>query len=331
MDDELRGDGIAVRVAPNGGRRRDKVATVKTWMDELRPDVVHGFMKRASSLAVLARGARRRPVVVGSDLSTATYGKRNFTLFSSLLMFKFADVITTQTELNRRNLERLAPWLRGKTAVIRNGLEVDRFSAAPFDPAPRPFRFASVGSVYGVKNPVRAVEAVALLVKRGRRDFKLDWYGRLGLGGDEHPSEAYRTCQQLIDRNELHDLVTFHGETTDIASAYQRSHALIHPSVQEGFPNAVAEGMASALPIAVSRVSDLPLAVQEADNGVVFDEKRPESIATAMETLMDLPPQGREAMGRRSRALAKRWFGLERFIDAYEDLYGTLLARRRAG
>jgi glycosyltransferase involved in cell wall biosynthesis len=87
-------------------------------------------------------------------------------------------------------------------------------------------------------------------------------------------------------------------------------------------------GMACGLPIVVSRVSDLPLVVQEARNGFVFDERVVGAIADAMERMMATPESERRAMGTRSRTLAVAWFGLERFIDDFEHLYHRICRGR---
>jgi len=324
LDDELRHAGIHVR---NGaGSRGSKVATLRSWMSAYEPDIVHCSMKRASSLSVLARGIRRRPIIIGSDLSTATYGRRDLTLWVSLFLFAFTQRVVTQTKLNQHSLHRLAPWLRGKTNVIRNGLDLRDFVPANDFPPEAPFRFASVGTVYAIKNPLRMIEAVALLVERGRRNFVLDWYGRLGLAGDDQPSECYMQCMQKVKELGLEPYVCFHGERAQISEAYRSAHALIHPSVQEGFPNAVVEGMASGLPVLVSRVSDLPLVVSEARNGKVFDENKPGAIADAMEWMLVQSVEAKKAMGQRSRKLSQAWFGLDRFLDEYQRLYRDLLA-----
>ena len=323
LDDELRTQGIVVR-NESAGSQWAKVKLIRTWMAAFKPNLIHGFMKRASSLAVLARGFSRRPIVIGSDLSTATYGKRDFTLWSSLVLFAFAQCISTQTELNRQSLQRLAPWLRRRVRVVRNGLDLSRFTPLAGTRTPGPLRFVCVGSVYAVKNPLRVVQAVVLLKQTGV-NVRLDWFGRLGLGGDSAPSEDYQACQALIEREGLKEHICFHGECIDILEAYQSADVLIHASVQEGFPNAVVEGMACGLPVVVSRVSDLPLAVREANNGFVFDEREPREIAAAMRRIMDLPEAERTAMGRRSRELAERWFGLDRFVDEYQALYLELL------
>lgn len=329
LDDEFRAAGVAV-AAERRETRRGKAGLVRDWLRETRPEVVHAVMKRASSLTVMARWPRRRPPVVASDMSTATYRSRAPVLLGSLVAFAWADRVVTQTELNRANLERLAPWLRGKTVVVRNGLDTERF--APVERMPRathdPFVFCAVGTVYAVKNPLRVIDAAAELRRRGNERFRIDWYGRLGLGQGTAASDGARAVAYARDRG-VADLVAFLGDTPDIERAYQRSDALLHASVQEGFPNVVAEGMACGLPIAVSRVADLPQVVAEAENGFVFDETDPMAIADTMERLMHTPPDELDAMGMRSRELAVRWFRSERFLDDAEALYQGLLAPLR--
>ena len=327
LDESLRREGIIVR---NGSRRSvlAKVITVRRWMNDFPPDVVHAFMKRASTLVALARLGRPRAAFIGSDLSTATYGRRKPSLWISLLFFRFADVIATQTELNRCSLETLAPWLRGRTRVVRNGLDMERFQPASGRANDGTFRFCAVGTVYGVKNPVGVVRAVAELRRRGIESVRVDWYGRLGLKGDAEPSAEYHGAKREAKALGASESVIFHGETANVAEVYRSADALVHASVQEGFPNAVVEAMACGLPVVVSRVSDLPLVVQEARNGFVFDETDPVAIADAMQQMMETPAEERVAMGARSRELAVRWFGLERFVHEYEQLYRELLARR---
>lgn len=331
LDDEFRAAGVAV-AAERRETRRGKVGLVRDWLRETQPDVVHAVMKRASSLTVMARWPRQRPPMVASDMSTATYRARAPVLMGSLVAFAWADRVVTQTELNRANLERLAPWLRGKTVVVRNGLDTERF--APVERMPHatddPFVFCVVGTVYAVKNPLRVIDAAAELRRRGVEHFRVDWYGRLGLGQGAAANDGAQAMAYARERG-VADLVAFLGDTPDIERAYQRSDALLHASVQEGFPNVVAEGMACGLPIAVSRVADLPQVVAEAENGFVFDETDPLAIADTMERLLRTPPAELVEMGLRSRELAVRWFRSERFLDDAEALYeGLLTPRRRA-
>lgn len=325
LDEAFRAAGVTV-VAERRATRGGKVGAVRAWLRSTRPDVVHAVMKRASSVTVMARWPRRAPPVIASDMSTATYRSRAPVLLGSLVAFAWADRVVTQTDLNRASLERLAPWLRGKTVVVRNGLDTERFAPArrpPPEPGD-PFVFCVVGTVYAVKNPLRVIEAAAELRRRGEERFRVDWFGRLGLGTGAAATDGERARAYARERG-VAEHVVFHGDTPDIERAYRGADALLHASIQEGFPNAVAEGMACGLPIAVSRVSDLPQIVAEARNGFVFDETDPTAIADAMAQLMHTAAEERAGMGARSRELAVRWFRFERFLDDAEALYGALL------
>lgn len=325
FDARAEAGGVAVRTG-EGGSKLAKVRAIREWMSGFRPDVVHGFMKRASSLGILASLPARRCGLVASDLSTATYSRHKPSLWASLLLFGLADRVATQTEANRRSIGLLAPWLRGRTVVVRNGVDTDRFSPSGEAARHHPFRFLCVGTVYRLKNPVRVVEAARLLRERGIA-FTVDWVGNPGQRGSE--SEEYRAATALVETHGLHDTVRFVGCTDRVEDHYRSHDALLHVSIQDGIPNAVVEGMACGLPLVVSRVSDLPLIVAEGRNGFVCDERAPASIADAMRRMVEIGEAERREMAARSRRLAVSWFGSERFTQEYEHMYRNIRARRR--
>lgn len=330
LDDELRDQGVTVRTA-GGGRRWAKRRAVRGWLRAFDPDVVHGIMKRASSLALLARVPNRHPPVLASDMSTATYGRHKPVFWASLAVFGLADLVVTQTELNRRNLERSARWLRGKTVVVRNGVDVERFTHGERSQDEREavFRFCVVGTVYAVKNPEGVIRAAARLRDQGVSGFEVHWYGRFTMAGDGvagdgvagEPNPAVALAREL----RIEDVVRFHGEIPDVERAYQSADALLHASIQEGFPNAVVEGMACGLPVVVSDVSDLPLVVDTARNGFVFPARDANAMADAMRRMLETPVSERRDMAGRSRDLAVRWFALDRFVREFETVYQDMM------
>ena len=333
FDDDLRRASVRVTVGRRPRSRLTKLRTVRQWLSTNEFDVVHAILERAASLTVVARQPRRKPPVVVTDISTATYPTSTVLQWTTLLTYAGADRVVTENDVNRANLERLAPWLRGKVRLVRNGLDLDRFApavdGARLGEAEATFVFCVVGTLYAPKNPFGVIDAVAELEHRGHTNFRVDWYGRLGLGGDTPEVEriiAYANERHVADR------LVFHGDVSDIAQVYRKSDALLHVALREGFPNAVTEGTASGLPMVVSDVSDLPLLIEEAENGYLVDATDPVSIANGMERMLSTPRATRADMGRRSRELAMRWFAMQRYIDDYEALYAELndAARSRA-
>jgi glycosyltransferase involved in cell wall biosynthesis len=324
LDDELETKGVRVRTVLANGRIA-KIRAARSWLRGFRPAVVHGVMKRASSVVLLSRVGVRGVRVVATDMSTATFKPNSVPLRASLLLFGTADRVVTQTDVNKASLTSLAPWLGSKTMVIRNGVDTERFAPAPRTaPSDAPFRFCVVGTVYAAKNPTAVVRAVDELLRRGSRSFRVDWFGRLSLDPEAAERREYNPAVRLSEELGLGEHICFHGQTAAVEEVLRESDALLHAAVQEGFPNAVAEAMACGLPLVVSRVSDLPAVVREARNGFVFDESDPKAIADAMERMMALEETERQRMGDRSRELAIRWFGIERFVDDFEALYRDL-------
>lgn len=80
----------------------------------------------------------------------------------ALVLFHLADCVVTQTVMNRNSLCRLAPILRTKLRIIRNGVGDTRFSPIAKS-GEKVFRFICVGTVSEVKNPVRLVQALRIL------------------------------------------------------------------------------------------------------------------------------------------------------------------------
>ena len=162
FDDYVESNGVEL-IKMDGGSKLDKLKNIRQWVRSFQPEVMHGFMKRASSLAILSNLPKRSIPVVASDFSTATYAAYKPSLWLSLLLFGFADAVVTQTNMNRDSLQRLAPFLKNKLHIVRNGVNLDRFNQDDSQTRGTLFKFLCVGSVYGVKNPVNMTKAVKLL------------------------------------------------------------------------------------------------------------------------------------------------------------------------
>jgi glycosyltransferase involved in cell wall biosynthesis len=230
--------------------------------------------------------------------------------------------------MNRNSLYRLAPTLKDKLVVIRNGVDDQHFCSAQKSVG-EVFRFLCVSTVSEVKNPVRVVQALRILRQQTDRPFVFDWVGQYRGHSNGEPIKAYSQARQLVDEYGLQELISFKGLSQSILDDYRNADALVHVSVQDGIPNAVVEGMACGLPIVVSRVSDLPRIVAAGNNGITCNAFDPADIARAMKTMLESEISDRQTMGSRSRKLASEWFGNQRFITEYEILYQRIVETRK--
>ena len=104
------------------------------------------------------------------------------------------------------------------------------------------------------------------------------------------------------------DIVEFHPPTSDVVSVYRNSDIFILPSIYEGFPNVLCEAMSCGLPVLASNVCDNPNIVADGENGLLFNPLSIDDMAEAISSMLTLPRQKLEEMGKKSRRIASWTF-----------------------
>lgn len=125
--------------------------------------------------------------------------------------------------------------------------------------------FVFVGTLSNGKQPLYAIQLIEQLFKNGN-DVQLMIYGE---GNERAGLENY------IVENKLEEIVKLMGNQNQeaIKKAYLENHFVVLPSLSEGWPKVVAEGMFwGCLPIA-SRVSCVPNMLGNGDRGLLIDFK----------------------------------------------------------
>jgi glycosyltransferase involved in cell wall biosynthesis len=113
---------------------------------------------------------------------------------------------------------------------------------------------------------------------------------------------------------------------------YRCADVFVLPAVHDpqgnvdGLPNVILEAMASGLPVVASRISGIPLAINEGREGLLVPEQDPAALREALERLLR-DPEGARRMGEqgRHRAIASlSWDAVAaRYRDAYELALGA--------
>ena len=125
--------------------------------------------------------------------------------------------------------------------------------------------FLFVGTLANGKQPLYAIQLVEQLKKKGN-NVQLTLYGD---GKERAMLENY------ISENKLMEIVFLQGNQNQeiIKTAYCENHFVVLPSLSEGWPKAVAEGMFwGCLPIA-SKVSCVPSMLENDKRGLLLDLK----------------------------------------------------------
>lgn len=198
--------------------------------------------------------------------------------------------------------------------VVPNGVTLPQL--APHHPT-NPIRTALfVGRIHPVKGLQHLVEAWGMVRPPG-------W--QLVIAGPDEGGHR-RELERLIAQQDVADMVTFTGPVADSDkwNLYRSAELFVLPSLSENFGVAVAEALASGVPVIATRASpwgDLPI---HGCGWWVATGTAP--LASALRVATAVRREGLRVMGRRGRTLVANHYTWEsaaaRMISAYQWLLG---------
>ncbi|MBT8208411.1 MAG: glycosyltransferase family 4 protein, partial [Acidimicrobiia bacterium] len=159
-----------------------------------------------------------------------------------------------------------------------------------------------VGSIEPNKQPHLLVEAVAALKAGGHVCHLL-------LVGHQRSERYSQHLVQLSEDHDLTQLVTMLPHTDVIHKYLRAADVLALPSLSEGMPAAVVEGMASGLPIVGTRISGIEDLIRDGVNGA-FVQPTVASVADALKAYIR-DPELAKSHGQAGRDLAAARYGAD--------------------
>lgn len=162
-----------------------------------------------------------------------------------------------------------------------------------------------------LKNQAVLIKAFSLIAK-DFPDWELHLYGR-------HHKTYGPHCVSLAESAGLQDQIKFFDFTNDLASVYRRASILAYPSLLEGFPLAMLEGMCFNLPVvavdALPAVQDMVLHEQ---TGLITGNT-PSALAEALRRLMS-DDVYRTTLGAQARAHCVEHYSRGKILDKWDAL-----------
>ncbi|MDB5572536.1 MAG: putative glycosyltransferase [Hyphomicrobiales bacterium] len=119
--------------------------------------------------------------------------------------------------------------------------------------------------------------------------------------------------------------VTFHGVARDMRPVWRDTGLLLMTSRAEGMPMAALEAFSASVPIACSRVGDLPGLVQENANGWTFDVADQDGAERALANWLSAIAQPHEELRTAAWRRAQDFSvaaGLDKLISVYDSAAG---------
>lgn len=256
------------------GRIVSRIWSIRQAVRTCAPDVVLSFMDTMNVAALVGCFHLDVPVVVSerNDPALHRIGRAKELLRDRV--YHLAHTVVAQTE---RVAHYFMPRLQGKLCIIPNS--VPRFTKCA-----RPDQPDAEGRL--------RIVAVGRLEPHKRLDHLIRAFARIA---QEHPNWDLHIIGEGRQRGQLENLVRLHrlggrvkmpGVINDVARYLCACHLMAFPSRYEGFPNALAEGLALGLPaIGLRGVSGVEELIVDGKTGLLIDEGE-EALAAALLALM---------------------------------------------
>lgn len=211
-----------------------------------------------------------------------------------------------------------------KVGIIYNGVEVSRFaSAAPANwtrkaggDGEAALVLITVANLIPYKGHADLFAALAIAAGRLPKPWRLLCVGR---------DDGYgQTLQDEVRRLGIEENVRFLGQQGAIASLLKAADIGLLCSHQEGFSNAILEGMAAGLPMIVTDVGGNSEAIDDSLTGLLVPPRDPVALSNALLKLAQ-DPAARRRLGEAAQARAESEFDIDRCVDRYHQLYRGLI------
>jgi glycosyltransferase involved in cell wall biosynthesis len=315
----LQGMGLAVTELPSRNTGPREVWELLRVLRAIRADAVVVDTPRDVRLAAWATLARQVGIIYRYNLN---YRPPRNDLMDRAYLRRVSACIY-QSRWIRDDAAR-APWLRRiPHFLIPNGYDLDRY-------APRPEEGRAFRQRYGIAPDVRVVLTSAKLTRNKGHEIAIAALGRLHAEG---VPLVYLICGDGGREAELQTLArsarlpaVFTGllESDELVAALAAADVVVHPSLNEIFPNAVGEAMACGRPVIAADAGGTAELVGIDGAGVLVPPGNADTLAGAVRELLD-DPERRRRLGEAARQRIESEFPLARMIDRYEAALNAVI------
>lgn len=296
-------------------------------VQEIKPDVIH-IQCHYIIGRVLARVGQKRGIRVVATNHVMPENITPFLPFPQPVIDLFekiswkdmrqvlgrAAVVTTPTQIGADAMESAGKFSR-PVLPVSNGIESSDYELAPGEqiqktPGERIIFFA--GRLAEEKHIDLLIRALALLPERHQQTV-------LEVAGS---GELLEELQGLAASLGVASRVRFLGYVSDeqLREGYLRADIFCQPGTAELQSLVTLEAMSASKPVVLANALALPHLVQEGVNGYLFEPGQAQDLADKLTTLLDLPAQELEQMGRASRQLVER-HAAQKTWETFESLY----------
>lgn len=284
-------------------------------------DIVHAHGIEGLGFAIHRRVFRDIKFVNGLYAGTVNRFPWNMrSVFDAYCFFacKWADMVTTNSEHAKSRIHNAYDIASSTIRVMYIG------ASGSFLATDAPQRSANHFSLLfcGYLGGPRQVKGVDILLRSMPAILAAHQATLCIVGTGEHIDRYKTMCVDLGIQGQVRFLGFI--EHSKLPRCFSNADLFVLPSRSESMPVAVAEAMASALPVVSTTVGGIPELVEDGQTGVLVPPNDPVSLARAINALLDDPERMR-AMGARGRERVKEYFTWDKVAERVLGFYQEIL------
>lgn len=290
---------------------------------KMRPDIIHYFLPTAYVVGGISAffTGQKKQVMSRRSLNYYQNERRWMAVLEKWLHKRMNLVLGNSARVIQQLAEENIP--HEKLRLIYNGVDLQRFPKKvnkllvrlQFNLPQDALILMVVANLFPYKGHLDLLEALGQIKNNMPANWRLICVGR--------DAGMLPALKQKSEKLGLVENILWLGQRRDIPDLLSAADIGLLCSHEEGFSNAIIEGMAAGLPMVVTDVGGNVEAVIHDDTGLVVPPQRPEALASAILKL--LSDEGlRKRMGARGCARIKEHFSLESCVNVYEKMYESI-------
>ncbi len=297
------------------------IKTLVSLFKKSNNTIIHFFLPEAYVLGMFsAKLANFKGPTIMSRRSMRDYQiRRPILAWCEKLLRNSTSFVTGNSQAVIHQLEE-EHILKEKLKLIYNGINLEPYRVA--------VNRSEIRKILNIQDEALVLIMVCNLIPyKGHSDLlkalsivknklPIGWH-LLCVGRDNGIGESLKQEAKVLNIGEQ---VVWLGSRFDVANLQSASDIGILCSHEEGFSNAVLEGMAAGLPMVVTDVGGNKEAVLDEENGYVVQAKDPQGLAEAILKLAVDPAKAKQ-FGQNGQSRVKAFFSLDACVDAYIQLY----------
>jgi len=298
--------------------------------------IVHSQGGRADFFARTAARISHAPIII-SSIAMMVEGYDVSILRKSLYVLmdrhteRWVDRFIILSEASRRTLIERHKIPPEKIVKIHNGIEIEEYHP---DIKEVKNKKSELRRELGLKSDVPVIGAIGRLVWQKGFEYLIQAIPQVIQAFPEAKflivgeGPLRRGLEELSERQKIEDNIIFTGFRSDIKDILATIELLAMPSLLEGLPLVLLEGMAMAKPIVATRIDGITEVLENGETGLLVPAKNPHDLAEAIIEILKNKTKA-DLLGQNARKIVEEKFSVKRMVEQTELVYEKLLTEKR--